>query len=50
MAALLLPLLEDVRFTPGSGYRETGLYTRGPAALSLDFTPVRTPATLPSHH
>ncbi|WP_406094992.1 hypothetical protein [Kitasatospora purpeofusca] len=50
VAALLLPLLEDVRFTPGSSYRETGLYTRGPVALSLDFAPVPTPATLPSHH
>ncbi|MFF1903624.1 cytochrome P450, cyclodipeptide synthase-associated [Kitasatospora sp. NPDC058218] len=41
VAALLLPLLDDVRFSPGFRYRETGLYTRGPAALSLDFAPVR---------
>ncbi|MEV0193885.1 cytochrome P450 [Kitasatospora purpeofusca] len=49
VAALLLPLLDEVRFTPGSGYRETGLYTRGPAALSLDFTPVRDQAALVHH-
>ncbi|MFI5761946.1 cytochrome P450 [Streptomyces sp. NPDC051563] len=41
VAALLLPLLEEVRYSPGFRYRETGLYTRGPASLSLDFTPVR---------
>ncbi|WP_405496680.1 cytochrome P450, cyclodipeptide synthase-associated [Streptomyces sp. NBC_00096] len=41
VAALLLPLLDQVRFSPGFRYRETGLYTRGPASLSLDFTPVR---------
>ncbi|MFD7613705.1 cytochrome P450, cyclodipeptide synthase-associated [Streptomyces sp. NPDC059828] len=41
VAAMLLPLLGQVRYTPGFHYRETGLYTRGPAALSLDFTPVR---------
>ncbi|MCM2422953.1 cytochrome P450, cyclodipeptide synthase-associated [Streptomyces sp. RKAG293] len=40
VAALLLPLLDQVRYSPGFRYRETGLYTRGPAALSLDFTPV----------
>ncbi|MEV6006014.1 cytochrome P450, cyclodipeptide synthase-associated [Streptomyces sp. NPDC051976] len=40
VAALLLPLLEQVRYSPGFVYRETGLYTRGPASLSLDFTPV----------
>ncbi|MFF9641681.1 cytochrome P450, cyclodipeptide synthase-associated [Kitasatospora aureofaciens] len=40
VAALLLPLLDRVRYSPGFRYRETGLYTRGPAALSLDFTPV----------
>ena len=39
VAALLLPLLDQVRYSPGFRYRETGLYTRGPAALSLDFTP-----------
>ncbi|MEU7730513.1 cytochrome P450, cyclodipeptide synthase-associated [Streptomyces sp. NPDC040724] len=41
VAAMLLPLLDQVRYSPGFRYRETGLYTRGPAALSLDFTPVR---------
>lgn len=40
VAAMLLPLLDQVRHSPGSTYRETGLYTRGPAALPLDFTPV----------
>ncbi|MFD6970187.1 cytochrome P450, cyclodipeptide synthase-associated [Streptomyces sp. NPDC059949] len=40
VAAMLLPLLDDVRYSPGFDYRETGLYTRGPASLSLDFTPV----------
>ncbi|MFJ2594338.1 cytochrome P450, cyclodipeptide synthase-associated [Streptomyces erythrochromogenes] len=41
VAALLLPLLDEVRHSPGFRYRETGLYTRGPVSLSLDFTPVR---------
>ncbi|WP_371619489.1 cytochrome P450, cyclodipeptide synthase-associated [Streptomyces sp. NBC_00454] len=41
VAAMLLPLLDQVRYSPGFRYRETGLYTRGPASLSLDFTPVR---------
>ncbi|GAA1908592.1 cytochrome P450, cyclodipeptide synthase-associated [Streptantibioticus ferralitis] len=41
VAALLLPLLDQVRYSPGFRYRETGLYTRGPVSLSLDFTPVR---------
>ncbi|MFE5724658.1 cytochrome P450, cyclodipeptide synthase-associated [Streptomyces erythrochromogenes] len=40
VAALLLPLLDEVRHSPGFRYRETGLYTRGPVSLSLDFTPV----------
>ncbi|MFD5426472.1 cytochrome P450, cyclodipeptide synthase-associated [Streptomyces sp. NPDC127084] len=40
VAGMLLPLLEKVRYSPGFRYRETGLYTRGPSALSLDFTPV----------
>ncbi|MFD8782730.1 cytochrome P450 [Kitasatospora sp. NPDC059599] len=40
VAALLLPLFDRVRHSPGSRYRETGLYTRGPVALPLDFTPV----------
>ncbi|MFF9053835.1 cytochrome P450, cyclodipeptide synthase-associated [Streptomyces erythrochromogenes] len=40
VAALLLPLLDEVRHSPGFHYRETGLYTRGPVSLSLDFTPV----------
>ncbi|MEV7723662.1 cytochrome P450 [Streptomyces sp. NPDC087917] len=41
VAAMLLPLLDEVRHSPGSRYREAGLYTRGPVSLSLDFTPVR---------
>ncbi|MFE9480541.1 cytochrome P450, cyclodipeptide synthase-associated [Streptomyces spororaveus] len=41
VAAMLLPLLEEVRYSPGFRYQETGLYTRGPLSLSLDFTPVR---------
>ncbi|WP_329493971.1 cytochrome P450, cyclodipeptide synthase-associated [Kitasatospora herbaricolor] len=41
VAALLLPLLDQVRHSPGARYREAGLYTRGPVALPLDFTPVR---------
>jgi pulcherriminic acid synthase len=41
VAGLLLPLLDQVRYRPGFRYRETGLYTRGPAALPLDFSPVR---------
>ncbi|MGZ9928929.1 cytochrome P450, cyclodipeptide synthase-associated [Streptomyces sp. NC-S4] len=40
VAAILLPLLDRVRHSPGSRYQEAGLYTRGPLALSLDFTPV----------
>ncbi|MFI6144851.1 cytochrome P450, cyclodipeptide synthase-associated [Streptomyces sp. NPDC051109] len=40
VAAMLLPLLEEVRYSPGFHYREAGLYTRGPLSLSLDFTPV----------
>ncbi|MCU7821049.1 cytochrome P450 [Kitasatospora sp. DSM 101779] len=42
VAALLLPLLDRVRYSPGFRYREVGLYTRGPASLELDFTPVHT--------
>ncbi|MFE6840202.1 cytochrome P450, cyclodipeptide synthase-associated [Streptomyces sp. NPDC057705] len=45
VAAMLLPLLDRVRYSPGFHYEETGLYTRGPAALSLDFTPVRESGT-----
>ncbi|MFB6614125.1 cytochrome P450, cyclodipeptide synthase-associated [Streptomyces sp. NPDC056367] len=41
VAGMLLPLLDRVRHSPGSRYREAGLYTRGPVALPLDFTPVR---------
>ncbi|MFE0508662.1 cytochrome P450, cyclodipeptide synthase-associated [Streptomyces sp. NPDC058964] len=44
-AGMLLPLLDRVRHSPGFRYRETGLYTRGPAALPLDFTPVHEGAT-----
>ncbi|MFD3875550.1 cytochrome P450 [Streptomyces sp. NPDC058623] len=40
VAAMLLPLLDEVRFSPDFRYREAGLYTRGPVALSLDFAPV----------
>lgn len=40
VAATLLPLLDQVRHSPGPPYRETGLYTRGPASLPLDFTPL----------
>ncbi|WP_405016303.1 cytochrome P450 [Kitasatospora sp. NBC_00070] len=40
VAALLLAQLDQVRLSPGFEYRETGLYTRGPVALVLDFTPV----------
>lgn len=40
VAGLLLPLLDEVRYSPGFRYREAGLYTRGPLSLSLDFTPV----------
>ncbi|MGA6173383.1 cytochrome P450, cyclodipeptide synthase-associated [Streptomyces sp. NPDC012600] len=43
VAAMLLPLLDEVRYRPGFRYRETGLYTRGPVSLPLVFTPVRTP-------
>lgn len=45
VAAMLLPLLEQVRYSPGFRYREIGLYTRGPASLSLDFTPVHETGT-----
>ncbi|MGW3149641.1 cytochrome P450, cyclodipeptide synthase-associated [Streptomyces sp. NPDC001177] len=47
VAAMLLPLLEQVRYSPGFHYQEAGLYTRGPASLSLDFTPVHEGATVP---
>ncbi|MGW7327185.1 cytochrome P450, cyclodipeptide synthase-associated [Streptomyces sp. NPDC054840] len=40
VAAMLLPLLDQVRYSPGFRYQEAGLYTRGPLSLSLDFTPV----------
>ncbi|MFA7754260.1 cytochrome P450, cyclodipeptide synthase-associated [Streptomyces sp. NRRL B-2790] len=40
VAAMLLSLFDQVRHTPGFHYRETGLYTRGPASLCVDFTPV----------
>ncbi|MDX2394831.1 MULTISPECIES: cytochrome P450, cyclodipeptide synthase-associated [unclassified Streptomyces] len=45
VAAMLLPLLDRVRFSPGFQYRESGLYTRGPVALPLDFTPLPEGAT-----
>lgn len=42
VAGLLLPLLENVRYTPGFRYAETGLYTRGPVALPVEFGPLPT--------
>lgn len=39
VAALLLPLLDQARLSDPAGYLEAGLYTRGPVALPLDFTP-----------
>ncbi|MCZ7456135.1 cytochrome P450, cyclodipeptide synthase-associated [Streptomyces sp. WMMC940] len=47
VAAMLIPLLDQVRYSPGFRYRETGLYTRGPASLSLDFTPVHDGVPVP---
>lgn len=47
VAGMLLSLFDEVRHTPGVRYRETGLYTRGPASLCIDFTPARSaPAPL----
>ncbi|MFP3989478.1 cytochrome P450, cyclodipeptide synthase-associated [Streptomyces sp. E11-3] len=40
VAAMLLPLLQDARYSAGYTYQESGLYTRGPLSLDLDFTPV----------
>ncbi|PZT77266.1 MULTISPECIES: cytochrome P450, cyclodipeptide synthase-associated [unclassified Streptomyces] len=40
VAALLLPVLRNARYSAGYEYRESGLYTRGPISLDLDFTPV----------
>ncbi|QKZ24166.1 cytochrome P450, cyclodipeptide synthase-associated [Streptomyces chartreusis] len=42
VAEMLLSLFDEIRHTPGVRYRETGLYTRGPASLWIDFTPART--------
>ncbi|MFF4046412.1 cytochrome P450, cyclodipeptide synthase-associated [Streptomyces chartreusis] len=42
VAGMLLSLFDEIRHTPGVRYRETGLYTRGPASLCIDFTPART--------
>ncbi|MGI5405613.1 cytochrome P450, cyclodipeptide synthase-associated [Streptomyces chartreusis] len=42
VAGMLLSLFDEIRHTPGVRYRETGLYTRGPASLCVDFTPART--------
>ncbi|MBU7598278.1 cytochrome P450 [Streptomyces sp. P38-E01] len=39
VAALLLPLLEDVRYASGFRYAESGVYTRGPVALPVEFRP-----------
>ncbi|MFI9248714.1 cytochrome P450 [Streptomyces sp. NPDC053069] len=41
VAAMLLSLLDQLRYTPGVPYRETGLYTRGRASLNVDFSPAR---------
>ncbi len=47
VAGMLLSLFDEIRHTPGVRYRETGLYTRGPASLCVDFTPTRSaPAPL----
>ncbi|MEV8431396.1 cytochrome P450, cyclodipeptide synthase-associated [Streptomyces chartreusis] len=47
VAEMLLSLFDEIRHTPGVRYRETGLYTRGPASLCIDFTPTRSaPAPL----
>ncbi|MFB6933266.1 cytochrome P450, cyclodipeptide synthase-associated [Streptomyces chartreusis] len=47
VAGMLLSLFDEIRHTPGVRYRETGLYTRGPASLCIDFTPTRSaPAPL----
>ncbi|MGW4869702.1 cytochrome P450, cyclodipeptide synthase-associated [Streptomyces chartreusis] len=42
VAGMLLSLFDEISHTPGVRYRETGLYTRGPASLCVDFTPART--------
>jgi pulcherriminic acid synthase len=39
VAQIVLDQLHDLRPTPGRDYAETGLYTRGPEALHLTFTP-----------
>ncbi|MFE4581274.1 cytochrome P450, cyclodipeptide synthase-associated [Streptomyces chartreusis] len=41
VAGMLLSLFDEIRHTPGVRYRETGLYTRGPASLCIDFAPAR---------
>ena len=46
VAEMLLSLFDEIRHTPGVRYRETGLYTRGPTSLSIDFTPARTAPVL----
>ncbi|MFE3323414.1 cytochrome P450, cyclodipeptide synthase-associated [Streptomyces sp. NPDC059176] len=48
VATMLLSVLHRVRYSPGFRYRETGLYTRGPASLSLDFSPVHESVTAQS--
>ncbi|MEU8754769.1 cytochrome P450, cyclodipeptide synthase-associated [Streptomyces chartreusis] len=45
VAGMLLSLFDEIRHTPGVRYRETGLYTRGPASLWVDFTPTRSAPT-----
>lgn len=39
-ANLLLDKLDGIRYAPGFEYREQGLYTRGPAALCIEFSAV----------
>ena len=43
VVAVLLPLLQNAQQTNTGSYREVGLYTRGPVALPLDFTPMPPP-------
>ncbi|WP_053667233.1 cytochrome P450, cyclodipeptide synthase-associated [Streptomyces sp. MMG1121] len=49
VAAMLLPLLDGIRYASGFRYEETGLYTRGPDSLRVDFTPARGTPALARH-
>ncbi|WP_230596779.1 cytochrome P450, cyclodipeptide synthase-associated [Rhodococcoides fascians] len=40
-ASIVLDLLPDLALAEPDDYQETGLYTRGPKSLLLDFTPAR---------